>query len=98
MSASLQFMAEFYLRNKRHLKGSTITSLVALNSMLAVPTDGRKTKIPEFHSLLWLFFLEDQRAKFCPPAWDFNMVLKSLHTASFESLNCSFFFNVTKKA
>ena len=95
-----QQVADFmlYLRDGRHLKGGTIsTYLAALNSVLAVKTDVRISKVPELISMLKAFKLEDQKKKFRPPAWDLNVVLKHLRGAPYEPLSSASLEDLTRK-
>ena len=87
-----------YLREERHLKGGTIsTYLAALNSVLAVKTGTRFSKVPELISMLKAFKLQDQKVKFRPPAWDLNVVLKYLRGPPFEPLASASIENLTRK-
>lgn len=100
LSVDPQFVANFllHLRQKRHLKGGTIsTYLSALNSVLAVKSDRKFSKVPELVALLKSFKLEDQKLKFRPPAWDLNVVLRYLRGAPFEPLSEASFQDLSRK-
>ncbi|XP_067685891.1 uncharacterized protein [Haliotis asinina] len=100
MTASPQFVANFlmFLRNSKHLKGSTLgTYLSALNSVLAVKTDRQISKVPELVALLKAFKLEDQKVKFRPPAWDLNVVLQHLRGSPYEPLEDASFELLSRK-
>ena len=100
MQATPQFLADYllHLRTKKHLKGGTIaTYLAAINSVLAIPKDRKVSKIPELQSMLKAFRIEDQKAKFRPPAWELNVVLSRLRGAPYEPLNSSSVAHLTRK-
>ena len=100
LQASPQQVAEFmmFLRDQRHLKGGTIsTYLAALNSVIAVKTGVKISKVPELISMLKAFKLQDQKVKFRPPAWDLNVVLKHLRGSPYEPLSGASLENLTRK-
>ena len=100
LTATPQFLAEFllFLRKTRRLKGGTIaTYLAALNTVLAVKRGQKISKIPELLAMLKAFKQEDMRAKFRPPAWDLNVVLRHLRQSPYEPLDQAPFEALTRK-